>query len=143
MKIFLATPYFNNRERDVADRLWSVLTSCGYDVYFFAKKGFVLSPNSAPHLWKRAFDEDVERVEWCDIMVANIERDPDWGIDSGTVFELACAWRSGKPVIAYDETPGKKLNVMLAIACHGYSTNEKELVGMIEGDARGWTGLVI
>jgi len=143
VKIYLASPYFNDREKMVADSIYDFLVSNGYEVYFFARDGLVLERDSGVEDRKRAFNDNIEAIMNCDAVVANIERDPEYGIDCGTVFDLAVGWQSGKKIVAYDELSGGRMNVMLAIACDGFAKGEGELLQALSGGKKDWQGDVI
>ena len=141
--LYLAAPYFNDREKQSADAVYHCLTGLGVDVFFFAYDGLVLKPDSPAASREQAFNDNLLEIQDCDTVLAIIESDPDYGIDCGTVFDLTYAWTIGKTIYTYDSQRPGKMNVMLAMASSAHASNLVELIDVINGSGKIWEGKVI
>lgn len=142
-KIYLAAPYFNDRERASADEVYQFLKGLGIDVHFFAYDGLVLRPDSPLKDREQAFRDNIREMDSCDVVVAIVESDPVYGIDCGTVFDLTYAWTKGKTVYTYDSQSPGKMNVMLAMASSGHASDTIELAEVLRGAGKIWGGRII
>lgn len=79
------------------------------------------------HRKHEAFQENLKRVRWCDILIAMIE---NW--DSGTMFETGGARILEKPCIMFSYVQDRKCNLMLEQAAIGFTTNVADLIPMID-----------
>lgn len=103
MKIYLASPFFNEIERNTMERVLKVLRNSGYEV--FAPYEFIV-----PNAWdisnsewgKIIFNGDVSEIDGSDVIVAI-----NHGLrsDSGTAFEVGYAFAKNKKifVVYFDE----------------------------------------
>lgn len=101
MKIYLAGPLFSAAERRFNHELTRLLRNKGHEVWL--PQEFEQRTMTA----KRIFAQDVEGIDWADVVVANMDGpDPD----SGTSWECGYAYRK-KPVILFrtDFRAGYKL----------------------------------
>ncbi|MCK2000196.1 nucleoside 2-deoxyribosyltransferase [[Brevibacterium] frigoritolerans] len=120
-KVYLASGWFNeNQERRVA-KAEKVLRELGFEVFSPRENQnpeFIY--NTQP--WRDAtFDNDVDHIEWCDFIFAIYDEE-----DSGTMFELGYAYKTGKPVLVYHETGGY-VNLMISDSLTAYFTNWDEV----------------
>ena len=90
MRVYLAGPLFTAAERAFNVRLRDLLVASGYEVW--------LPQDHEPRDKGPAaiFRKDVEGIEWCDVVVANMDGpDPD----SGTSWECGYAYQKKKIVL--------------------------------------------
>lgn len=110
MKIYLAGPLFTTAEREFNTRLADLLREEGHEVWLPQEL------EQRDKTAKEVFKNDVEGVDWADVVVANMDgADPD----SGTAWECGYAYKK-KPVVVFRtdfraaEEPGKgTYNLML------------------------------
>ena len=97
MKYYLASPFFNSKERSGVETIAQCLRKRGHEVY-------VPMEHEIPNAWdmpnkdwaKAVFDEDVKAINNCEkVIVLN------WGMysDSGTAWECGYAYAKQKEVI--------------------------------------------
>ena len=107
MKVYLASPFFNDEQVKLVDSLKSLLEEAGYDV-ISPKDKLMLSRDSIREEIQRCFKMNCDDMDSADWVLANIE-----GWDPGTTWETGYMFRSGKPIVYFSDTPGRRLNVML------------------------------
>ena len=104
MKVYLASPFFNDQERKVKKQVAQRLTELGYEVIDPQNTGNVASWELSNYNWaKEVFIKDGISITLADAVVAI-----DWGLygDCGTACEVGMAAVMEKPtlIIAPDET---------------------------------------
>ena len=117
-KVYLASPFFNKKERQsvilIADFLRK---SKGLEVY-------VPMEHTIPNAWeisnqkwaKAVFKEDVRAIDECDTVIVL-----NWGMysDSGTAWECGYAYAKGKTVInLLMPTANNEYSLMMVNGCH-------------------------
>lgn len=111
MRIYLAGPLFTRAERTFNTDLAVMLRQSGHEVW-------VPQDNEPREFSAEAiFAKDVEGVDWCDVIVANMDgSDPD----SGTAWECGYGYAKGKPIVCFrtdfrggGEGKGFNYNLML------------------------------
>lgn len=116
MKIYLASPFFNDKEIKRVELMETILRAKGLNVF---------SPreNQLPELelgsfeWRtNVFRNDIHHIMWADAVVAII--DDNYG-DTGTAWEIGYAYAMGKPIYLYNPS-GNIINLMLTDSTHGY-----------------------
>lgn len=122
-KIYLASPFFNDKEKEVLNRAIKILRGKGLDV-------FVPMEHQHTHLefgsmeWREAtFKSDVDAIDESDIVVALLDGNYT---DSGTCWEIGYAFCNKKPVIVFSEN-GKEINLMIAQTLHAVLNTYEEL----------------
>jgi nucleoside 2-deoxyribosyltransferase len=91
MKIYMAGPLFTRAEQDFNTKLADRLRQIGFKIWL--PQDFEQQQTTA----KAIFDIDVQGVDWCDIVLANMDgSDPD----SGTCWEVGYAYKR-KHIILY------------------------------------------
>jgi len=103
-RIYLASPFFNEKERKEKDKICQRLINLGYEVIDPQNTGNVVSWELNNNDWaNKVYNKDVAAIASADAVVAI-----DWGLygDCGTAFEVGLASMQGLPVliIAPDET---------------------------------------
>lgn len=123
-KVYLASPFFNEKEIERMGKVRDILRAKGLDV-------FVPNEHQNPELefgsveWRKAtFCNDVNGIDRADIVVAVIcNGNYD---DSGTAWEIGYAFATDKPVILVNVT-GETINLMIADSLHALVTSYEEL----------------
>ena len=91
MKLYLAGPLFTTAERNFNSQLRDALIAAGHDVWLPQEK----EPRDKNA--NEMFRIDVEGINWCDAVVANMDGpDPD----SGTSWECGYAYKK-KPLVVF------------------------------------------
>lgn len=113
-KIYLASPFFTDKERKFKKRIKKKLETCGYDVIDPQGGGEPRSwEESNPEWGARIFDKDINLINKADYLIA-----VDWGLysDTGTAFEVGYAFSEGKEIIVIvpDEVLSEKHSLMIA-----------------------------
>lgn len=106
-KCYLASGWFNNRDRRIIDFLEKKLEKNPLvDAYRPRKDGIQLSPNDFHDhaLRKKVFMSNVENIDKAEFLVSNLDCGSD-RLDTGTVWETAYAIGKGIPVFAYQDSP--------------------------------------
>ena len=122
MKVYIASPFFNEKQVNQVEFIKEALETSGYD-YFSPKDFFVLNPNATAEDRKRIFDVNVEKIMWADFILCNTEAK-----DLGTIWEAGFSYGVGKPVVLFAEgLPEGNFNVMLSEAGVCVNTTREEL----------------
>ena len=97
-KIYLASPFFNNGERQSVEFIVNHLRkNLGLEVYVPMEHTIPNAWDLPNNVWAKAvFDEDVKAIDECDTVIVL-----NWGMysDSGTAWECGYAFAKGKEVI--------------------------------------------
>ena len=121
MKIYLASPFFNEEELKNVKKAEEILVSRGFDVY-------------SPRLNEVRSDENIGSLAWSKETFMNDRRFIDWAdavvmlyyggySDSGTAWECGYAFGTNTPVIVVHL--GDDSNLMIHEGCHSnISMNE-------------------
>jgi nucleoside 2-deoxyribosyltransferase len=125
-KVYIASPFFNDTEERVVEEIKTTLEKTQTE-YYSPKDELRFDKSQGPEKAKECFDLNLEAMDNCDLMVANIE-----GFDPGTIFEMGYFTAIKKPILAYSEVEGRKLNLMLANACIGFANSVEELQTKLE-----------
>lgn len=128
MKIYLASGWFNPEQKELMDKVRSVLINMGFDVFAPFYDGIVLTKeNDSPEMRKKVFDIDIGSIDSCNLVVAIID-----DFDPGTIFEMGYAHKGNIPILAYSDVSGRGLNVMLQMAVWGFANGEDQLIKQLE-----------
>lgn len=112
MKIYLAGPFFNKRERIIINRVYKTLKLKGLTVFAPMEHFVENGENMSNEKWGKAvFQMDVKAIDECDAVVCVY-----YGMysDTGTAWELGYAFAKGKPVILVHVNRDKITSVMTA-----------------------------
>lgn len=120
MKVYLASPFFNDREREVKAQVKTHLEELGIEV---------IDPQGGvdPMSWEqhnsewgsKVFQKDITHIHEANVVVAI-----DWGLygDCGTAWEVGFAYGLDKPIVII--SPDEKLNtphsLMMANGCRNF-----------------------
>lgn len=125
-KVYLASPFFNDRETRKVIRAERILGNKGLTVF----SPRLSNLNSVPleqvgtHGWSiDIFNDDVKHMRWCDIAVVLYHGNYS---DSGTAMEIGWLYAMGKPIILVHI--GEDSNLMCHEAAHANLKGLGELV---------------
>jgi len=130
MRIYIAAPFFNERQLEIVKSLEGWLDYLGIDYFSPRSQGKPLKDMSGKELLKargEVFQNNVDNMEACSHMIACVEEK-----DTGTSFEIGYFFKSGKPIIMYSEKIGR-INVMLAEAAFSICDDPFKLSAAING----------
>ena len=109
MKVYFASPFFNEEQVEREERLKKALRDLGFEV-FSPKEASKLNPNSNLKEQKETFEMNLKNIDDCDILFGVTD-----GKDMGTIWEAGFAYGINKPVVYFAETLGDNpFNLMLA-----------------------------
>ena len=122
-KIYLASPFFDEKEIERMEAVRDILREKGLEVFVPNEHQSQEEFTSIP--WrKETFASDVDGIDTADIVVAVIcKGNYD---DSGTAWEIGYAYATKKPVILVNVT-GETINLMIADSLHALITSYDEL----------------
>jgi len=118
MKIYLASPFFNEKELENVKYAETILTQRGYDVFSPRLNEVRDTDEVGTRLWSvDTFNNDKKFIHWADIVVMLY-----YGAysDSGTAWECGYAYGINKPVIVVQL--GENSNLMVHEGCHSNIT---------------------
>ena len=121
-KIYLASPFFNDRETGCLERAEQILRKRGYEV-FSPREHNLPDEIAGTASWsRRTFQVDREGIEGADCIVLLY-----WGnySDSGTAWECGYAYAIGKPVLVVQL--GESSNLMVHEGSHTNLNGVEEL----------------
>jgi len=103
MKIYIASPLFNEIEKARNVELKSLLKSFGHEVYLPQEDGGVAfdilkNDSDAAKVRKEVFENDIEQIKKCDIMLCVLDGRT---LDEGVCLELGVAYTLGKKCVGY------------------------------------------
>ena len=113
MKIYIASPFFNDTECEALSRAEEILKGRGFKV-FSPREHETREGNVGSQAWsKETFLNDKAGIDWCDCVVMLY-----WGnySDSGTAWECGYAYGTHKPVVVVQL--GESSNLMIHEGSH-------------------------
>lgn len=122
MKIYLASPFFNEKECEVLSRAEEILKGRGFSI-FSPREHEVRDGNVGKPDWsKETFLNDKAGIDWAEAVVMLY-----WGnySDSGTAWECGYAYATHKPVIVVQL--GESSNLMIHEGSHTNLMGVEEL----------------
>jgi len=114
MFIYIAGPLFNEMERAYQQKICDILEGLGHTTWLPQRDCEL--PSEPREDWaRRVFDQNVEALERCGVVVANLN---GMNEDSGTAWEVGYAFALGKRIIGLRDDmrgaeSGLPLNIML------------------------------
>lgn len=119
MKIYLASPFFNEEELSNVQKAEQILRKRGFTV-FSPRENEVRGVPFTPAWSLETFRNDRRFIDWADAVVMLY-----YGAysDSGTAWECGYAYATHKPVIVVHFS--KKSNLMVHEGCHANITPEE------------------
>ena len=118
MKIYLASPFFNETELKHVEQIETILRLEGHTV-FSPRENQLPQFELGSFEWRtNVFRNDINHIKWADCVVAIVSDNYD---DTGTSFEVGYAYAMGKPIYVYNPNGEESiLNLMVTDALHGY-----------------------
>ncbi len=97
MKIYLAGPFFNDKELEIVQCAEEILMSRGFDVFSPRLHEVRTEENTQQSLWsQQTFNNDRTAIDLADVVVMLYYGGYS---DSGTAWECGYAFGTGKPVV--------------------------------------------
>lgn len=114
MKIYLASPFFNNEELENVKKAEKILMSRGFDVFSPRLNEVRNEENINNPAWsKETFTNDKKFIDWADVVVMLYYGGYS---DSGTAWECGYAFGTNTPVLVVHL--GEDSNLMIHEGCH-------------------------
>ena len=121
MKIYLASPFFNETELENVKKAEEILINREFNVFSPRLNEVRTDINSQPALWsKETFMNDRKFIDWADVMVMLYHGAYS---DSGTAWECGYAFGTNTPVVVVHL--GDDSNLMVHEGCHTNITMEQ------------------
>ncbi|RLC34377.1 MAG: nucleoside 2-deoxyribosyltransferase [Candidatus Nealsonbacteria bacterium] len=134
MKIYLASPFFNDDQKGVVKKLETILEDCGHEVYSPSRDGGILERFAPKSKRVKILSENIGAIRWADYVIGVID-----GRDIGTIWEMGYAYGIGKKVIGYT-SEGYDMNVMLTETVCSFVKSNEDLLSVLEGKRIKWEG---
>ena len=114
MKIYLASPFFNDEELKNVEIAEKILMARGFDV-FSPRLNEIRTDETTQQSWwsKETFMNDVKFIDWADVVVMLYYGGYS---DSGTAWECGYAYGTNTPVVVVHL--GDNSNLMVHEGCH-------------------------
>ena len=118
MKVYLASPFFNDEELKNVETAEKILMSRGFDVFSPRLNEVRTDENTKQSWWsKETFMNDKKFIDWADVVVMLYYGGYS---DSGTAWECGYAYGTNTPVIVVHL--GEDSNLMVHEGCHSNIT---------------------
>ena len=121
MKIYLASPFFNEKELENVKIAEKILTESGFSL-FSPRLNEVRTDEITQQSWwsKETFMNDKKFIDWADVVVMLYYAGYS---DSGTAWECGYAYGTNTPVVVVQL--GEDSNLMVHEGCHSNITLEE------------------
>lgn len=113
MRVYLASPFFNEKEMEPLKEVEQILTDKGLKVFSPRKNQMDHLESGTQHWSVATFTNDKKFIDWAEIVVGVYHGNYS---DSGTAFELGYAYGTNKPVIVVHV--GNDSNLMIHEGAH-------------------------
>ncbi|MFI3210186.1 MAG: nucleoside 2-deoxyribosyltransferase [Peptostreptococcaceae bacterium] len=118
MKIYLASPFFNELEIQRVEEVQRILVEKGFEVFSPKEHQFDKEFEIGSSAWSLAtFNNDKKFIDWAEIMVAVYDGNYS---DSGTAWEIGYAYGTQKPIVIVHV--GETSNLMIHEGSHASLT---------------------
>lgn len=115
LKIYLASPFFNEVELEAVEKVEKILRDRGFNVFSPREHQFGDIYEVGSSAWSLAtFNNDKKFIDWSDVVVCVYHGNYS---DSGTAWEVGYAYGTQKPVIVV-HLEGNSSNLMVHEGCH-------------------------
>lgn len=121
LRVYLASPFFNEEEIERVAFVEKVLRDKGLDVFSPREHQNEQLEFGSVEWRKATFRNDCEHIVSCDIVVAI------HSTDSGTNWELGAAHAINRPVILFDDNTDLPKNIMLTESAYAFLESRKAL----------------
>ena len=138
--IYIAGPFFNEKQVDMIEAIENVLDFNAMQYYSPRSEGVLMNmtPEEKKARMKYIFDKNIEMLDKADTVVAVID-----DYDTGTVFEIGYAFAKGKRIITITGNY-YGVNVMINECIEAHCTSVEQIPQAIRGSFKGQkTGDVI
>lgn len=121
MKIYLASPFFNEKELENVRIAEKILTERGFSLFSPRLNEVRTDENTQQSWWsKETFMNDKKFIDWADVVVMLYYGGYS---DSGTAWECGYAYGTNTPVVVVQL--GEDSNLMVHEGCHSNITLEE------------------
>lgn len=122
--IYLASPFFNEKQLDFVKRLEEAFDFAGLDYFSPRSEGILIemSPEEKAIKMQEIFQSNINHIVDCSIMVAVID-----DYDTGTVWEMGLAYGLERPIYTISDND-YGLNVMIRQSTTIHNTNIDNLI---------------
>ena len=122
MKIYIAAPFFSDREREILTRVEIILRKRVFAVFSPREHTVPEEEEGTPAWSRKIFAIDRRGIDWADCLVMLY-----WGnfSDTGTAWECGYAYATGKPVLVVHL--GDSSNLMVHEGSHSSLKSVEEL----------------
>lgn len=121
MKIYLASPFFNEKELENVKIAEKILTERGFSLFSPRLNEVRTDENTQRSWWsKETFMNDKKFIDWADVVVMLYYGGYS---DSGTAWECGYAYGTNTPVVVVQL--GEDSNLMVHEGCHSNITLEE------------------
>lgn len=121
MKIYLASPFFNEKELENVKIAEKILTERGFSLFSPRLNEVRTDENTQQYWWsKETFMNDKKFIDWADVVVMLYYGGYS---DSGTAWECGYAYGTNTPVVVVQL--GEDSNLMVHEGCHSNITLEE------------------
>lgn len=121
MKIYLASPFFNEKELENVKIAEKILTERGFSLFSPRQNEVRTDENTQQSWWsKETFMNDKKFIDWADVVVMLYYGGYS---DSGTAWECGYAYGTNTPVVVVQL--GEDSNLMVHEGCHSNITLEE------------------
>lgn len=121
MKIYLASPFFNEKELENVRIAEKILTERGFSLFSPRLNEVRTDENTQQSWWsKETFMNDKKFIDWADVVVILYYGGYS---DSGTAWECGYAYGTNTPVVVVQL--GEDSNLMVHEGCHSNITLEE------------------
>ena len=131
-KFYLAGPFFNDKQQKCQDKIERLMEIYGHPNFSPRRDAGKLKRNATKADMKKVFDADLNAIDNCDILFANVSSK-----DTGTSVEIGYALAKNIPIILYYDPEFAEtdhVNLMIALACGGIVLeNDQELEAYLKG----------
>lgn len=118
MKIYLASPFFNEKELENVKLAEKILTERGFSLFSPRLNEIRTDENTQQSWWsKETFMNDKKFIDWADVVVMLYYGGYS---DSGTAWECGYAYGTNTPVVVVQL--GEDSNLMVHEGCHSNIT---------------------
>jgi len=133
MKVFLATPLFNEAEREFNSEIAKKLREKGFEVWLAQEAPFI---QQGTHKEKKMiYEGDILALKECDMVVTVLD---GMEVDSGVAYEMGYAKALGKPIIGLKTdyrtfSKMEKVNLMLEVLLIKICKSVDEIIDLLLG----------
>lgn len=122
MKVYIAAPLFNTKQREVISMLEHSCVGLGHEIFSPYRNSKEIFQGRAPkdclpYERRQVIEDNVSNLSWCDILLAWVGGMGGF-TDPGVVWEMGYAKAKGKTTIAYIDpdldTDRQGMNLMLS-----------------------------